>query len=806
MNSASPLTLLALLCGSAASGSAQAADGVFVANYPGSTTGNVVCDNDGLGGLDCSATDTNGIYSARPAGDLDGDGLDDLVAWVAVGSTFETQFCSSDGDGTFSCSTIYSGYGGISIGDMDEDGDDDVVIAGGEFRGFGVQVCLNDGESGFTCTENETTFSTTGKMFSGSETGDFNADGHADVFLTGSCWSSSCGGPDGVCLGDGTGALDCDAAEPNAVYGHKAGQPKVADIDGDGYEDVIYSTDGASVGSVPAGVRTCINDGTGLGWDCTTETSQVPSGGLAVADFDQDGHVDYAYSVRSGATLEADIKPSEICFNDGTGAFDCETLEVPTLLYSNGKYYTYYLDMVVGDLDGDSNPDIGLVGYGSGLSETQTCVNDGTGAFDCTAVDTNSSSRAYSLVFGSFSESAASTDGDGVCDTTDVVDGDSDGVTDDCDAFPADPTETVDTDGDGIGDSADLCGSEDATGYDSNDDGCIDDTDNDGVIDSEDAFPDDDTEWTDTDGDGVGDNSDAFPMDNTEDTDTDGDEVGDNTDSCHGYPNDDTDGDGVCDSDDSCPTDALDADDDDDGICDVEDICVGSDNIDTDEDQVCDDIDACDGNDASGDYDDDGLCGDIDNCPAEANADQADDDGDDIGNACDDDDDGDAVTDVDDNCPDDANADQSDLDGDGDGDACDDDDDGDGVADDEDVCPFYSDTDQSDLDGDGVGDVCDGDDDGDGVSDDTDLCAGTALDAPFDTNGCSGEQFIELKCGTPADYSWRRSGKFTRCVVRKSKAAQRKGLLTQKERQMIIRRSRNELWMYRWRIFLRRWC
>jgi len=40
-------------------------------------------------------------------------------------------------------------------------------------------------------------------------------------------------------------------------------------------------------------------------------------------------------------------------------------------------------------------------------------------------------------------------------------------------------------------------------------------------------------------------------------------------------------------------------------------------------------------------------------------------------------------------------------------------------------------------------DVCDGDDDGDGVSDDADSCAGTPLDAPFNSIGCSGAHAAE---------------------------------------------------------------
>lgn len=289
------------------------------------------------------------------------------------------------------------------------------------------------------------------------------------------------------------------------------------------------------------------------------------------------------------------------------------------------------------------------------------------------------------------------------------------------------------------------------------------------------------------------------------DADADGDGVPDFDDPCVGFPNDDTDLDGVCDSDDVCPTDDADADDDNDGVCDVVDVCVGADNVDSDGDQICDDLDICVGIDASGDIDLDGTCDSSDNCPQDANPDQEDADNDTIGDVCEVDGDADGVVDDDDNCPNDANSDQSDLDGDGDGDACDDDDDGDAVADEQDNCPFYANADQTDGDDDGYGDVCDGDDDGDGVDDDDDLCPGTALDALFDSNGCSGEQLVEVECGVPSDFGWNHRSDYVRCVVKTSRSAWRKGLISRAERAWFIRRSVRAVWAsYRSR--LRRWC
>ena len=138
-------------------------------------------------------------------------------------------------------------------------------------------------------------------------------------------------------------------------------------------------------------------------------------------------------------------------------------------------------------------------------------------------------------------------------------DDDNDEVADAQDAFPLDPAESADNDQDGIGDNADS------------------DDDNDGAFDLADAFPLDPHEILDSDGDGIGNNadadddndgtpdgSDAFPLDPTETADSDGDGIGDNADREPGQATVDTDGDGTA--------DAEDSDDDGDGVADAADV------------------------------------------------------------------------------------------------------------------------------------------------------------------------------------------------------------------------------------------
>jgi WD40 repeat protein len=118
------------------------------------------------------------------------------------------------------------------------------------------------------------------------------------------------------------------------------------------------------------------------------------------------------------------------------------------------------------------------------------------------------------------------------------------------DAFPDEPTQWNDTDNDGFGDNplpahkGDDCPNTPGTSWQDRF-GCPD-VDTDGYSDDGDAFPNDVTQWADSDSDGYGDNyyydvedftewhtnqlGDAFPMNPTQWNDTDGDGYGDNYD------------------------------------------------------------------------------------------------------------------------------------------------------------------------------------------------------------------------------------------------------------------------------------
>jgi len=171
--------------------------------------------------------------------DLDGDGRDDLVGSgykLQVGPPMSDGFfvvAPSDGSGGFpDPQQIPSvdlpngdGVGPPYRGDVDGDGDSDVFASNLDVRGQTgtISLLLNDGLGGFA----PATEVALPRLPQDIGTGDFDSDGHLDLFVSGHGDDSS------VAFGDGTGAFPAD----HLVTG--SGLVYVGDLDGDGRPDVV---------------------------------------------------------------------------------------------------------------------------------------------------------------------------------------------------------------------------------------------------------------------------------------------------------------------------------------------------------------------------------------------------------------------------------------------------------------------------------------------------------------------------------------------------------------------------------------
>ncbi len=220
--------------------------------------------------LSTGATWTFGAVQQRPEGswpayqaliaDTDGDGDDDLVFNYLVSSNY-LYFSFSNGDGTFDMSQPYvaapvtgnwSSFGPF-VGDINNDGREDItwnvkapatgnVSYTARFNADGRTFTMLSGQGHFTpcCWQNYERLP-----------GDFNGDGRMDLF-----WSNTNGTARYLHGGLSNGAGRFTFLNPGVPIPLESSgtfHALVGDIDGDGYDDIIWNQLGASSNKVQTG-------------------------------------------------------------------------------------------------------------------------------------------------------------------------------------------------------------------------------------------------------------------------------------------------------------------------------------------------------------------------------------------------------------------------------------------------------------------------------------------------------------------------------------------------------------------------
>jgi hypothetical protein len=293
----------------------------------------------------------SGSPSSVAVGDFDGDGTPDLV--TANRSSGLVGVFLGKGDGTFQL-VRYSNAGqqpsSVAVGDFNEDGKDDVVVT----NAFSAQasVLLGNGDGTF---QGPVPYAVGPNPVSVA-VGDFNGDGHQDLVVSTKGGAGGSGAGLNVLLGNGDGTFGPAVLFP---AGTSPGAVAVADLNGDGKDDLVTADAGSDFGG--STVQVLLGNGDGSFQPPAAYFAGPFDRALAVGDFKGDGRPDIA-TLNSGTFA--------VLLNNGDGTF------------RSAATYTAGLDpwsVVVGDFNGDGALDI--VASGALADAVSVLLGNGDGTF-----------------------------------------------------------------------------------------------------------------------------------------------------------------------------------------------------------------------------------------------------------------------------------------------------------------------------------------------------------------------------------------------------------------------------------------
>lgn len=236
-----------------------------------------------------------GMAASLAIGDVDEDGLDDLVVpgftWLPVGGL--VSVLPSRGPGLSALHYEFDasfGASSIAAGDLNSDGFADLVTSslerpnrlGPPEPGYSIQVLLGSGDGRFRTLEE----CGVGRRPWNTAIGDLNLDGHPDVVAAGSSEVH-------ILTGNGDGSFTRAAQLP------VGGRVGLGDVDADGYLDVVVG-EGAKI-------HVYYGNSTGTFPTLSTLSSATPFSRFAVSDLNGDGRSDAVLLEASGVAVALSV-------------------------------------------------------------------------------------------------------------------------------------------------------------------------------------------------------------------------------------------------------------------------------------------------------------------------------------------------------------------------------------------------------------------------------------------------------------------------------------------------------------------
>ncbi|MGE5611925.1 MAG: Ig-like domain-containing protein [Bacillota bacterium] len=284
--------------------------------------------------------------------DLDADGFPDCLyaapregLFVAIGkgdgSFYPYQRLPIQVDSTF--------YSCLAVNDFNEDGKPDIAIAD-----HNIRVFLAKGDGTYQLGQ-----SIPGDLvYLHFVVTDFNADGHADLMTT-DYFSDAPFFK--IMLGDGDGTF---RPAQSLITGDRPAAVRVADLNGDGAADLIYSRPGIWSPSGWTDPKLAVHFGKGDGtFQSAIETSlEWPTDYLDVGDFNEDGKLD---------VLAIELCDAVLHLGHGDGTFT---------VAGKAQVAVEHSGMAVGDFDGDGHLDMAMgTGFNNISSDDEIWVLRGQG-------------------------------------------------------------------------------------------------------------------------------------------------------------------------------------------------------------------------------------------------------------------------------------------------------------------------------------------------------------------------------------------------------------------------------------------